>query len=80
MFVVFGLFQVFTLSGKPMSAVIPLFIAVIVIAGLLGEAVARLYSEPMNHLLRERWRGTANEVETAAEPNQRIGQAVQQPD
>jgi peptidoglycan/LPS O-acetylase OafA/YrhL len=80
MFVVFGLFQVFTLGGKSMSAVIPLFIVVIVIAGFLGEAVARLYSEPMNHLIRERWRETANEVHTFAEPNERIGRAVQQPD
>ena len=80
MFVVFGLFQVFTLGGKSMSAVIPLFIVVIVIAGFLGEAVARLYSEPMNHLIRERWRETANEAHTFAEPNERIGRAVQQPD
>jgi peptidoglycan/LPS O-acetylase OafA/YrhL len=76
MFVVFGLFQVFTLIGKPMNAVIPLFIVVIVIAGLLGEAVAGLYSEPMNHLIRERWRETAREVETFSKPNESFGQVV----
>jgi peptidoglycan/LPS O-acetylase OafA/YrhL len=77
MFVVFGLFQVFTRIGKPMSAVIPLFVVVVVIAGFLSEAVARLYSEPMNRLIRERWRGTAKEVETFAEPSESIGRAVQ---
>jgi hypothetical protein len=33
-----------------------LFIAVILIAAVLGELVARLCSEPMNQRLRERWR------------------------
>jgi len=31
------------------------FIAVILIAALLGELVARFYSEPMNRWLRKRW-------------------------
>ncbi len=55
MFVVFTLFAVFVRVGKPMSGVPVLFIAVIVIAGLLGEVVARFYSEPMNRMLRRRW-------------------------
>jgi peptidoglycan/LPS O-acetylase OafA/YrhL len=57
MFVVFTLFNLFVLTGKPLSAVISLFIAVIIISGLLGEAVARLYSEPLNHAIRSRWSG-----------------------
>ena len=35
---------------------VPAFlICVIIVAALLGEAGARFFSEPMNHLLRERW-------------------------
>jgi peptidoglycan/LPS O-acetylase OafA/YrhL len=55
MFVVFGLFNFFVRVGKPMKAVPALFIAVILTAALLGELVARLYSEPVNRWLRKRW-------------------------
>lgn len=55
MFVVFGFFQLFVLAGKPMGAVLPLFIVVVVIAGLLGEVVARFYSESLNRFIRDRW-------------------------
>ena len=55
MFVVFGLFHLFLMVGKPMRAVPGLFITCILLAGLLGELVARFYSEPMNHWLRNRW-------------------------
>ena len=57
MFVVFALFNLFVLAGKPMFAVIPLFVAVIVISAILGEGVARFYSEPLNSAIRTRWRG-----------------------
>jgi peptidoglycan/LPS O-acetylase OafA/YrhL len=56
MFVVFGAFQVFIWGGKPMSAVPALFLLVIFISGLLGEVVARFYSEPMNQWIRDRYR------------------------
>ena len=56
MFVVLGFFATFVRTGKPLSGVPALFIAVIFASGLLGELVARFYSEPMNHLLRRRWR------------------------
>jgi peptidoglycan/LPS O-acetylase OafA/YrhL len=55
MFVVFTLFELFLAAGKPMYGVPLLFISVILIAGLLGEAVARVYSEPMNRRLRRSW-------------------------
>jgi peptidoglycan/LPS O-acetylase OafA/YrhL len=55
MFVVFGLFSLFVAGGKPMGAVAVLFISAIVSSGLLGEAVARFYSEPLNRTLRSRW-------------------------
>ena len=59
MFVVFGLFQFFVLTGKPMGAVPALFVGVVFVSGLLGEGVARFFSEPMNQLIRERWGGAA---------------------
>ena len=57
MFVVFVAFGLFVRAGKPMWAVPGLFIGVIVAAGFLGEVVARFYSEPLNRLIREKWRG-----------------------
>jgi peptidoglycan/LPS O-acetylase OafA/YrhL len=55
MFVVFALFSLFQRIGSPMLAVAPLFIAAIIVAALLGQAVARLYSEPLNAAIRTRW-------------------------
>jgi len=55
MFVVFALFDFFVSKGKPLGAAPFLFIAVIPIAGALGEVVARFYSEPMNRLIRNRF-------------------------
>ena len=58
MFVVFALFHFFLFAGKPLLAVPLLFLAVIVISALFGGIVARLYSEPLNRLIRSRWRST----------------------
>jgi peptidoglycan/LPS O-acetylase OafA/YrhL len=57
MFVVLWAFGLFVRAGKPMWAVPWLFIGVIVMASLLGEMVARFYSEPLNRAIRERWQG-----------------------
>ncbi len=54
MFVVMALFSAFVKLGKPMKLVPVLFIATILFAALLGEGVARFYSEPMNRWLRKR--------------------------
>ena len=54
MFIVFAFFQLFLMAGKPMAAVPLFFIATILISGLVGEMVARLYSEPLNRRLRKR--------------------------
>jgi peptidoglycan/LPS O-acetylase OafA/YrhL len=62
MFVVFALFNLFVLAGKPMFAVIPLFVAVIVISAVFGEVVAHFYSEPLNSAIRTRWRGQLDHV------------------
>jgi peptidoglycan/LPS O-acetylase OafA/YrhL len=53
-FVVLLLFRFFVAAGKPLKAVPLLFAAVIVLAALFGELVARAYSEPMNRWLRRR--------------------------
>jgi len=55
MFVVFAFFHLFLMVGKPMRAVPALFATVILFAVLVGEIVARFYSEPMNRWLRNRW-------------------------
>jgi peptidoglycan/LPS O-acetylase OafA/YrhL len=55
MFVVFAAFQLFVAAGNPLGAVPVLFLAVIIIAGLLGAWVAKIYSEPLNRWLRRRW-------------------------
>ncbi|MGB9490622.1 MAG: acyltransferase [Terriglobales bacterium] len=60
MFVVFGLFQLFVLAGKPMSWVPGLFLGVIVFSSLLGRCVAQFYSEPMNRSIRARWGSAMN--------------------
>jgi peptidoglycan/LPS O-acetylase OafA/YrhL len=55
MFLVIAVFGLFVSLGKPLVAVPALFATVIVLSGLLGEVVARFYSEPMNHLLRNKF-------------------------
>jgi peptidoglycan/LPS O-acetylase OafA/YrhL len=57
-FAVMALFSIFLAAGKPIKYVPALFITVILIAALLGELVARVYSEPMNRWLRSRWSST----------------------
>jgi peptidoglycan/LPS O-acetylase OafA/YrhL len=61
MFVVFALFDAFVSLGKPMRLVPVLFVTVVLVAGVLGGAVAGFYSEPMNRLLRSRWERGPNE-------------------
>ena len=55
MFIVFALFHIFLLTGRPLAAVPFLFMAVIVLAALFGELVARSYSDPLNRMIRSRW-------------------------
>ncbi len=55
MFVVFASFGLFNLAGAPLDALPALFIGAIIVSGLLGELVARIYSEPMNGFIRRRF-------------------------
>jgi peptidoglycan/LPS O-acetylase OafA/YrhL len=59
MFVVFALFNLFVFGGKLLGTVPLLFVTAIVCAAVLGDLVARFYSEPMNWLLRRQWRAQA---------------------
>ena len=68
MFLVFALFQIFLAIGTPMIGVPALFFVVILLSGLLGELVARFYSEPANRFLRERWGDGANRLGSVIEP------------
>jgi peptidoglycan/LPS O-acetylase OafA/YrhL len=52
MFVVVAFLGVYLRLGKPLHSVPALFLAVIAGAGILGDLVARFYSEPMSRLLR----------------------------
>jgi len=56
MFIVIAVFRFYVVDARPMWTVPVLFLVVILIAGLLGEIVARGYSEPMNRWLRKRRR------------------------
>ncbi len=62
MFVVYGLFEIFMAYGKPSRGIPALFIVTVILAGILGELVARFFSEPMNRWLRERWGEGPNRV------------------
>jgi peptidoglycan/LPS O-acetylase OafA/YrhL len=55
MFLVVSGAALFISVGKPMAGVPVLFLAVLAAAVLVGEVVARFYSEPMNRRLRGRW-------------------------
>jgi peptidoglycan/LPS O-acetylase OafA/YrhL len=65
MFVVFAAYRLFVAAGKPMCAVPVLFLAVILIAGVLGALVAKIYSEPANRWLRRRWGDGAKRLGSA---------------
>lgn len=65
MFVVYGLFGIFMAYGRPSRGMPALFIVTVIVAGILGELVARFFSEPMNRWLRERWREGPNRIGAA---------------
>jgi peptidoglycan/LPS O-acetylase OafA/YrhL len=58
MFMVLACFALFRQLGQPMSLVLPAFIVIGALAGILGKLVARFYSEPVNRALRG-WFGDA---------------------
>ena len=68
MFVVIGLFVLFLRLGAPSAGVPVLFIATVMLSALLGELVARGYSEPINRSLRRRWGEDPGRVGSVLEP------------
>ena len=52
-FVVIALLNIFIAAGKPLGGVPLYFVGTVIFAGLLGEIVARFFSEPFNRYLRE---------------------------
>jgi peptidoglycan/LPS O-acetylase OafA/YrhL len=70
MFVVFGFFHLFLAIDKPMWFVPVFFIVTIIVATILGDLVASLYSDRMNATLRRQWGegklGSALDPETPA--------------
>jgi peptidoglycan/LPS O-acetylase OafA/YrhL len=69
-FVVLGLFNLFVVANKPRKAVPALFIFTILFAGMLGELVARGYSDPMNRWLRKRWGDGSKKIGSVIESGQ----------
>ncbi len=76
MFVVLALFGIFVKLGKPMPGVPVLFITTIILAAILGDVVARCYSEPMNRLLRQRWGEGAARLGAAVADSRENGSAA----
>jgi peptidoglycan/LPS O-acetylase OafA/YrhL len=75
MFVVLAFFGIFVKLGKPMPGVPVLFVATVILAAILGDAVGKCYSEPMNRWLRSRWKdGPEQLASTIADPPE--GRAV----
>jgi peptidoglycan/LPS O-acetylase OafA/YrhL len=70
MFLVFGLFSLFLVAHKPIRGVPALFFFTILLSALLGELVARAYSEPMNRRLRSRWGDGLTKLGSVIEPNE----------
>lgn len=54
MFVVFGAYGLFKTAGSSLASVPALFIGTLVLAALLGTGAGRLFSEPLNQLIRRR--------------------------
>jgi peptidoglycan/LPS O-acetylase OafA/YrhL len=55
MFVLFVFLHVFLALNSPMWLVPFYFLLSIIVATLLGDLVARFYSDPVNAALRQRW-------------------------
>lgn len=74
MFVVVALDAAFVATGAAMWAVPLFFLATIACAVLLGEVVARFYSEPMNRWLRGRWGDGAGTMGSVLKEKEVAGQ------
>lgn len=73
-FVVLGVFHIFLIMGKPVRAVPAMFLAALLLSGLLGALVSRRYSDPMNRWLRARWVKDATRVGSVLETEAMIAE------
>ena len=64
MFAVLALFAAFERVGKPLRGVPVLFVAALIMAGIVGWIVAVVYAEPMNLLIRRRFGLSARSAKT----------------
>jgi peptidoglycan/LPS O-acetylase OafA/YrhL len=62
MFVVIACFDVFRELGRKLALALPVALVIIVFAALLGEVVARFYSEPVSRALRARFGDAPNQL------------------
>ena len=67
MFVFLGLFGLFVKFGKSMPLVPVLFVVTIILAAMLGDLVARCFSEPTNRRLRKYWDDGAEKLGAAVD-------------
>lgn len=72
MFIVFGLLHLFLAAGKPLAGVPVYFVATFLLAALLGELVARLYSEPLNRKLRQRFGDGSDRLGSVVEASRNV--------
>ncbi len=66
MFVVYGAVGMYHAVGSPLPTGYLWYPPILLLAGLLGAAVARWISQPCESGLRDRWLGRAGEMRTAA--------------
>lgn len=69
MFIVIGIFTLYISRGTPVKAAPAVFAITIVIAGALGEVLARFYSEPLNRLVRKRCDHNAQHLGSVRQPS-----------
>ena len=72
MFIVIGLFALYIRLGTPVKAAPLVFAATIVVAGALGDLLARLYSEPLNRIIRKRFDGDAQHLGSVQQPSSAV--------
>jgi peptidoglycan/LPS O-acetylase OafA/YrhL len=69
MFVVYACYDFFAAHGGPLRAIPILFVVTIVLAGFLGELVARFFSEPANRFLRTRFHDGPGTLGSVVQPD-----------
>jgi peptidoglycan/LPS O-acetylase OafA/YrhL len=67
MFVVFAFFDLFVMEGKPIRMIPVLFLLSILVSGVLGEVIAKYFSEPANRWLRAHFGNGAKSLGSVVE-------------